>query len=177
MSDEVEQSCTPLKRQPLSWEKAFLTVLSETGNVTKAAESAGVARNTPYMLAKVHADFQEAWDSALEVACDALEAEARRRAYEGVKRKKFDKGEPVIDPETGQQYIEYEYSDTMLIFLMKACRPDKYRERYDHKHEVTGKGGGPIKHEHSVSIDEFRKLPLGERIRICREKMVAPARN
>jgi hypothetical protein len=47
--------------------------------------------------------------------------------------------------------------------------------------EHTGKGGGPIeqKHEHNhhISIDEFRALPVAERIRICRETMAPPSRN
>lgn len=68
-----------------------------------------------------------------------LELEARRRACEGVERKKFHQGEPVIDPVTGKHYVEREYSDILLICLLKAHRPKKYRERFEQQH--TGKNG------------------------------------
>ena len=35
-----------------------------------------------------------------------------------------------------------EYSDTLLIFLMKGERPDKYKERTST--ELTGAGGKPL---------------------------------
>ena len=46
----------------------------------------------------------------------------------------------MIDPRTKQPYLELDYSDTLLIFLLKGLRPQKYRERYEH----TGANGGPI---------------------------------
>ena len=53
-----------------------------------------------------------------------LEREARRRAVEGVEEPVgFYKGEP-------SAYVR-KYSDTLLIFLMKGARPDKYRDRWD----------------------------------------------
>ena len=36
------------------------------------------------------------------------------------------------------------YSDTLLIFLLKAHRPKKYRETIHHA--VTGEDGGPVRH-------------------------------
>jgi hypothetical protein len=47
---------------------------------------------------------------------------AIRRAYEGVER-------PVTV--AGKRELVREYSDTLLIFLLKGLRPAKYRERYD----------------------------------------------
>ena len=56
------------------------------------------------------------------MAGDALEAEAIRRATEGVlKPTGWYKGEP-------GGYIR-EYSDILLIFLLKGAKPDKYAER------------------------------------------------
>jgi hypothetical protein len=49
--------------------------------------------------------------TATEDAVDVLEAVARQRAILG--------------------------SDTLLIFLLKGHRPEKYRERYDLKHAAT----------------------------------------
>ena len=36
---------------------------------------------------------------------------------------------PIIDPETGEQYVEHEYSDNLLMFMLKARRPDKFKDR------------------------------------------------
>lgn len=49
----------------------------------------------------------------------------------GLTRKKFTgAGEPVINPDTGEQYAELEYSDTLLIFLLKQSETKKkWRQR------------------------------------------------
>ena len=75
-----------------------------------------------------------------------MEEEARRRAVEGVAKLKFHQGQlihiPVVDAdgqpvlaENGEPkqkpYVEHEYSDTLLIFLLKGARPKKFRENMD----------------------------------------------
>ncbi len=84
------------------WEKAFLTALANTGTVTSAAEAAGISRKQAYESRNRHPDFKQLWDDALETAADTLEAEARKRAFAG--------------------------SDLLCIFLLKACRPERFRE-------------------------------------------------
>lgn len=71
--------------------------------------------------------FARAWDSALEVATDALEAEARRRAIQGV-------SEPVGWYQGKPGGKVRRYSDTLLIFLLKAHRPEKFRETISQQH-------------------------------------------
>lgn len=95
------------------------------------------------------AQFAADWDEALETAADLLEYEARRRAEQGVQRVKFDRGKPIMVPVLGANglvvrddngnpemipYIEHEYSDSLMMFLLKAARPEKYRERSETKH-------------------------------------------
>jgi hypothetical protein len=63
-----------------------------------------------------------AYQAAQDQAAQTLEDEAVRRAYEGVER-------PVTV--AGKRELVREYSDTLLIFLLKGLRPAKYRERYD----------------------------------------------
>lgn len=134
-----ERTATPEKRRRQRWEKAFLSRLRQTGIVSRAAEAAGIERPTAYRLRDAHEDFRAEWDEALEEAADAMEVEAQRRAVEGLVRKKFAKdGVPLIDPETGQQYVEREYSDTLLIFLLKGARPEKFRDNV----RVLGAGKG-----------------------------------
>jgi hypothetical protein len=92
-----------------------------------------MVRQVAYRIREADASFAAQWDQALEDYADKLEREADRRAHDGLLKKKFLRnGDPVIDPETGQQYIEREYSDTLLIFRLKGLRPKVYRENIDH---------------------------------------------
>jgi hypothetical protein len=38
-------------------------------------------------------------------------------------------GKPMMVP-----YVEHEYSDSLMMFLLKGARPEKYRERTETKH-------------------------------------------
>lgn len=72
-----------------AWISPFLEQLTATGNVSLSASSAGTTTSAVYALKRRDADFAAAWDQALEDAADTLEAEARRRAVQGVQ-------EPVV---------------------------------------------------------------------------------
>lgn len=122
---------------------AFINALATTGIVTDSAAIAGFSRKYAYEIKEKDADFSARWDDALEQACDLLEREARRRALEGVTRKLFYKGTPVLDPETGTQYIEHHYSDGLLTKLLAAHRPNKFGDKS--KVELTGKDGEAFK--------------------------------
>ena len=132
------------KRFPRNWKPVFLAELARTCNVTAAAKKAGIHRDTAYAaradpLAEV-ADpeaeaFTRAWDTALEEGVDTLELEAHRRAFKGVL-------EPAgwYQGKAGGKVRRY--SDTLAIFLLKAHRPEKYRENVHQ--ELTGAGGAPL---------------------------------
>jgi hypothetical protein len=102
------------------WREVFVGALEASGNVTASARRAGVNRATAYNHRRSEPDFAAAWDEALEVATDALEAEARRRALEGWEEPIFCGGE-----ECGRVR---KYDSTLMIFLLKAHRPEKFRE-------------------------------------------------
>lgn len=113
---------------------AFLELFAQTGNVTTSAEAVGITRKTAYQWRNQDSDFAEAWDDAEQQSHDLLEAEAFRRAYEGVDDFK-------VGP--NGQFVEMKrYSDTLTIFLLKARRPEKYRDNATL--QVTGPGGGPV---------------------------------
>lgn len=138
-----QRKLTPEKRpaKTARWEKAFLAAFSKLAVVSYACDAARVNKTTVYHRRNNDPAFAALWDEAREAATDKLEREAERRAAQGLTRKKFtSKGQPVIDPETGEQYAEREYSDTLLIFLLKAARPEKYKDRHEH----TGASGGPV---------------------------------
>ena len=99
----------------------FLTSLAETGNVSAAARAAKVSRSYAYRLKTADPEFAADWAEALETAIDALDAEARRRALDGVETPHFHQGRVCG---TGRKY-----SDTLLMFLLRAHRPERYRER------------------------------------------------
>ncbi len=99
----------------------FLAVIGETSNVTKAAQSIGMARQSVYDARARDPEFAALWDSAIEQGTDMLEAEARRRALDGVDRPVYFQGKRVG--------ITKEYSDPLLMFMLRGYRPHKYRER------------------------------------------------
>ncbi len=104
--------------------KAFLAAFRATGNVRLACEAAEVGRSSHYRWLEADAAYEEAFDLAKEDAADILEAEATRRAVEGVEEPTgWYKGEP-------GGFIR-RYSDTLLIFLLKGLRPEVYRERVE----------------------------------------------
>ena len=111
----------------------FIEQLSKYGIVTVAAEKAGnLDRRLLYEKKEEDPEFAKRWDNAIEKSIDLLEDEARRRAYDGYDKPVFQKGVKVG--------VIREYSDTLLIFLMKANRPEKYREYIYSKHESTIRG-------------------------------------
>lgn len=114
------------------WRPAFLASLSLVGNVTEAARAAKIDRSAAYDERKRDKQFAQAWDDAMDMAADELELEARRRAYEGVDEPVF--GSLGGSSGSGEIGTIRRYSDTLLIFLLKGARPEKYRESYNVNH-------------------------------------------
>ena len=97
----------------------FLEALVDTVNVTLACRRAGIARRTAYDWREADEGFARKWDDAVDEGVDLLEAELHKRAFEGVERPVFYKGEQV-----GTWRF---YSDALAMFLLKAHRPERYR--------------------------------------------------
>lgn len=107
--------------------RLFLTCLAETGNVSEAARKARIARSHAYQIRRQDSDFARAWDEALDTAIDLLEAEARSRAVDGVEQPRFHQGKVCGTVR--------KYSDSLLMFLLRAHRPETFREGRDAKPE------------------------------------------
>lgn len=122
---------------------AFLSAYAELGNVTAAAAAANIARSSHHNWMD-DPKYAEAFAEAHEEACDRLETEARRRAIEGVEEPVIHKGELcyVTDRQSRQKRVltVKKLSDTLLIFLLKGARPDKYRDnsKIEHSGAVNG---------------------------------------
>ena len=102
------------KKSGPDWVPAFLAALRVDAHITNAAKLAGVPVRTMYDRRDRDPEFAEAMREALDQSVDDLELVARKRANES--------------------------SDVLLIFLLKANRPEKYRER----HEVRHTGGTTV---------------------------------
>lgn len=149
------------------WVKPFLDHLRTSCNVAGSCRAAGVSHTAVYTLRDKDADFAAAWDDALEESYDHLEAEARRRAFEGVEEPVVYQGQltPVWErnpdgtvvkddednwvqaknPDGSPKFLTVKkYSDGLAQFLLKGYR----RRKFGEKLELTGKDGGP------VAIDE-----------------------
>ncbi len=110
--------------------ETFLQMLAATGNVSAAARAAGFDRSRLYVLRRELPDFAAAWRDAEEEAVDMLEAEARRRAVEGIEEPLVGGGKLIKDDD-GRTVVVRKYNDRLLEFLLKAHRPEKYKERGD----------------------------------------------
>jgi hypothetical protein len=116
MGAPMSQRVTPKKAS------LFLTALADLGHVGQAAKRTGITVRTWYRHRREDATFAAAWEQALGEAMDTvLEPEAIRRAVHGVLKPVYQGGKRV-------GYVR-EYSDTLLIFLLKGGKPEKYRER------------------------------------------------
>lgn len=113
-------------------QKRFLVLFRQTGIVLRACLAAKIGRRTVYDWLQEDPAFKVAYLEAAEDACDTLEEEARRRGAEGWEEPVYQGGEQVGTIR--------KFSDRMLELTLKARRPEKFRERYEH----TGAGGGPI---------------------------------
>ena len=138
---------------------AFLNAFGLIGTVSAAARATGVARQTHYDWMKIK-EYAEAFARKTIEAAERLEEEARRRAVAGVDRPltyqgqitmvRDQNGKPILDPNTGKQQpvTVKDYSDTLLIFLMKGAMPQKYRDKIEH----SGPRGGPIPIEGTILV-------------------------
>jgi hypothetical protein len=155
MADEDEQIDSPAEPEgQAAWpgakpkQAAFLTALIfHGGQIGKAAKSAKVARASHYHWMR-DAEYTALYELAMAQVVGVLEDEAIRRAKEGVEKTVYYQGFPCG--------TEMQYSDAILMFLLKAAAPEKYRERSEVKAEVD------VTHKFEGTMEEllatYRKL-------------------
>jgi hypothetical protein len=103
--------------------KRFLDAFARCGVLTYAARAAGISRVTVYAWQEHDPEFAAALREAAIESTEALEREAYRRAHGGVLQSVYQQGQRV-----GQVR---KYSDVLLIFLLKARKPEVYRDVID----------------------------------------------
>lgn len=104
----------------------FLEELSKRGIVSDACKVIGIARQTAYQWRDQDAEFAAAWADALDRAIDTAEAAAWQRAVDGIDKPLIGR---IGKDQDGVIEVIKEYSDTLLTLILKANRPDKYREK------------------------------------------------
>lgn len=118
--------------------EAFLMELAVRGNISDSAKAAGVSRRVVYEWRAADPEFAALWDEALDTAIDAMEREAHRRAFEGTRKPvigRIGKDEDgIVTDRAGNELYLLEYSDSLATLLLKAHRPEKYRERQQIEH-------------------------------------------
>lgn len=112
--------------------KAFLAAYEETGSVVRAAKAAGIQRQLHYRALEKSVEYRTHFEEAEKRFGDALEGHARKLARDGVREPVFFQG-----IKCGSRL---KYSPALIIAMLKALKPEKYRERFEH----TGPDGGPI---------------------------------
>lgn len=123
---------TPLR----AWGPAFIAALSDTPNVSHAARLAGVSRQAAYQARESDPAFAAAWDDAVAASVDDLEGRV------------FDATRTIDNPTAA----------TLAMFLLKAHRPEKYREKVQAEHS----GGVKVVIEYSDGDPaEAAQAPFG----------------
>ena len=160
----------------------FLLSLAETGELRRACLSVDVPVWLLFQWRKKDAQFAEDWATALEAGKTILEAEAYRRAIEGVRKPLFYQGQPIylhrsvigedgepVKDEQGRelrevvrdangqpvQAAEVTYSDSILMAMLKAHVP-AYQDKTNV--ELTGAGGGPIETKNLSELEVARRI-------------------
>ena len=108
--------------------KRFLETFSECANVTEACRLTDIHPSLVYVWRKRDRAFAKDWAVAVERGTDALEDEAVRRALDGCLEPVFYKGV--------QCGTVRKFSDSLLMFLLRARRPERFRERVNRQPEA-----------------------------------------
>ena len=109
----------------------FLVQFPRLKTIRAACEAVDICRVTFYDWKRADPEFAKAFEDAEQDLADLLE-------------------ESAIDRATSRENP----SDTLLIFMLKGLRPEKYRERFDTR--LTGKDGGPVEWNWNV-VDPPKK--------------------
>lgn len=130
--------------ETLAKQTLFCEGYIQKGTLTGAAKYAGISISNHFRWLDVDPDYPKRFEVAKLTAQELLVEEGRRRALEGVEEPiGWYKGEP-------GGFVK-RYSDALLIFLIKGAFPDIYKDRHEH----TGKNGGPIEVQSTVTIEQF----------------------
>ena len=140
----IKRADTRTKKQQ---QDEVLALYEESANITLACKKASIPRRTFYNWCKEEV-FNKRYAESSVLAVGLLEDEAKRRAVNGVIKPVYYKGAVCGKIK--------EYSDVLLIVLLKAHAPEKYKERVQAEH--SGPNGKPIETNTTVIVKTTLKL-------------------
>jgi hypothetical protein len=104
------EACRPAQKHTLARQQAFLAAYAVTGTDVAAAKAAGINNNTPRRWREGDVfGFRDRFDCVLSAFGDSLEDTMLSR---------------INEPEGNRG------SDILLIFALKAAKPEKYRDAF-----------------------------------------------
>lgn len=112
----------------------ILEALAATARLDDICYQLNIGRQTLYRYRDRDPEFKKLWDEAIEAGNDALEDEAVRRAKDGTLK-------PVYQGGILVGHVR-EYSDSLMQFLLKGRRREKFGDKSSVEH--SGPNGGPI---------------------------------
>lgn len=133
------------------WQSIAIKAMASGATVTEAAALAGKDRATIYRHLESNEQFKKDFDDATEQGTDVLEAEATRRAVNGVDEPVIYQGQVTFigidkdgnscDPSApiAVKHVPLTIrkpSDTLMIFMLKARRPNKFRDNSKIEHAL-----------------------------------------
>lgn len=124
--DEFEWRPVPRRPRADGWlpevQQRFIEALADTGMVESAAAAVDMSVASAYRLRRAPGSegFARAWEAAVAHAADRLVDVAFQRAIEGVDI-------PVFDRDGCRIGSKRHYSDRLMMFLLRAYRPDRFR--------------------------------------------------
>lgn len=141
----VKKKATRRPTQPkLNRQHVFLETYRTIGCITQAAQAAKVDPSAHYKWLQNDPEYRQAFDAAQDAAVDLLVAEARRRAVEGDGEAALYQGALCYERLPNgkkKQIVINRKSDVLLMFLIKAARPETFRDNFR----------GEIRHTGSIS--------------------------
>ena len=146
---------------------AFLLALQGNGgNISNACETAKVHADTVWSWRKTDEEFCAEVETVLNESTCVLEDEAVRRAHDGVKKPVYQGGMLV-------GFVQ-EYSDSLLMFLLRGRRPEKYKNRTSNEH--TGPGGDQIRVGNTLDMTKLSTEELAQLASIAAKAATSEAR-
>jgi hypothetical protein len=118
----VRRTPGAIEQREQGLQRAYIEAVARNGTLTGACKAARISVHTVYAWRERDETFVIREHEAREAFADTLEREMVRRGVHGVQQPVFQRGRLV-------GYV-VEYSDQLLIKLIRAARPEKYRERF-----------------------------------------------
>lgn len=165
--DPNDYEWRPVARRPRSdgWtpevQRSFIEALADTGLVSKACEAVDMSVQSAYRLRRAPGaeGFARAWEAATAAAATRLIDVAFTRAIQGV-------DVPVFDRDGCRIGAKWQFNDRLLMFLLRAYRPDQFRHAQDDTRRPNEPAPVPLRVDDALAalapptpVDPHRLMP------------------